>query len=324
MEGAPPTCKSDFLTNWKRAHPLDEKDEAKRRRNISCTSVVRQMVEYAEKTVRHLHCDSGDGNAYFQSKTAFATVNHTFTGGGVKLPASMLETCYVEQKRLDPRTKLKISFQIPVNYGDDQLKLGDRSGANDDAGDFAVTTVKMPLEEIDASPAPLASFDEINRTIEKEGPVEFFMMSAFAPSEQTANGCFAVTQCSGIGPNFPSEDQASSIYVNNCPSIQGFSGSPIFILQRDRDGMCIGFAAVGLLRGGRDLKERNGNSVFEPPGRPFHFDPKNMNSDNVGNNYTVAVGFDNVFRSWLAEAAKIKLTEQVTPPVPLKPAGDNL
>jgi hypothetical protein len=327
MAGAPPTCIAKFFSNWEKKHPLNANDEKERAINVSCTAAVKQMMTYAERNVRRFHCDDGSGNVLFQSKIAFATVNHAFTAGKdsvyIKQPASMLETCYIEQKRFDPRTNLKMSFQNPINYGEDQMKLGDRSWDNGSAGDFAVTTTKLPIDDVDRAPVPVMSYADVNSIVKKNGSIGLFMASAFAPARETQN-CFAMTECTGFGPNYPPEGASSSVYINNCPGIRGFSGSPLFTLMKDSSGKCTGFALVAMHRGGNVLTEKKGDIVTEPAGRPFHFDADRADDETVGNNWSLAVGFDNVFRSWLAEASGIKLIEQTVPSTPLKPAGDNL
>jgi hypothetical protein len=312
IAGAPPTCKNDFLANWNK-----KENEHK----ASCTAIMNQMIAHAEKNVRRLHCDSsGTGNAYFRSKTVFGTVNHAFTDGAGNLQNSaMLDSCYVEQKMLDQRTGAKISFQNPVDHRRNQIRIGDRSGDNDAAGDFAVATVKAPIQDIDTALVPVISFDEMKAASNRGEPMELFMMSANAPAKETPNGCFGVTQCLNFGPNYPSEDKASALYVNSCPVIKGFSGSPLFALKKDKSGECVGFALVGIQRGG---------ITFDTDGKPFHFDPDHSNDQSVkiGNNFGIAVGVDNIFRSWLAEVVSDnkRFEETSLQPQDLKPAGDNL
>lgn len=146
---APPTCKQQFNDQW------DEKKQG-----ASCTAMKDKMIAYAETNVRRLHCDSGDANAFFLSKTVFGTNNHVINGSDL-----MLDTCHVIENSYDPNVKADIDHENRIDYHRNKVQLGDRYGENDVASDYAVATVASPIRNVDTAPVDVMSFDEIEKSL---------------------------------------------------------------------------------------------------------------------------------------------------------------
>lgn len=299
--GAKPECADKYIEALKTEN-----------RDPSCKKMIEKMIAHGKQNVRKMTCDHGMANAYFRSRMVFGTNNHVFTDRDYNLlNVNMIKTCWVPRKTLDAQTRLRMDMENHIAFG--SIRLGDRSGDNDGAGDYAVAAVSDPIEDIDLTPVKTVSYKDITK-----GEQEFFMLAAFSSNKET-NACFSVTNCIDKGPNFPAEGDASSFYITNCSDIKGASGAPVFTLVKDSQGKCTGFALVALNEGGNSPPQN---------GLPFRYIEENPNAVGIGNNWSSQVGVDNKFlRDWddlIGATKRFEESQLQQPARPAKPAGERM
>lgn len=276
IENNRPYCANDFARIVKLREP-------------TCRILIEKMMKLAQKNVRTLNCPYATGNAMFRSKRVFTTNAHLFYFRGSlthRQDKSDIAQCHVD--RFDSE-KARSENNI---YIDSNPSTGDRTNGNDIAGDFAVGTTASPIENIEMidgkSDVPAVKFGSVAEGDE--------LIVASAHSERLPN-CFSFATCTARGPIYEPDEGLSPVYISDCPGDHGTSGSPVFVLKKDRNGKCTSISLVGMHSDGGTLL---------PDGSAFYY-PNSMNDPQ--SMWTAEIGFDGQFDEYLKERIRPQFSQ---------------